>query len=157
MYPSSSDGLNYETDNEIYFFTTAFECFSTFTAHRVDIWGKSFATAEHAYQWKKYEESAPDISEQISKANSPDAVKRISDVHKDKMPEGWHERKASVMEEILQAKAQQHTDVREALERSGGKIIIENSPVDVYWGNGPDGSGENMIGKIWMKIRSSIT
>ena len=34
--------------------------------------------------------------------------------------------------------------------------IIENSPVNSFWGNGPDDNGQNMVGKIWMEIRKEI-
>jgi len=50
------------------------------------------------------------------------------------------------MEQILQNKTEQHEDVREALRRTGHRTIIESSPVDNFWGVGPDGSGENIEG-----------
>lgn len=59
------------------------------------------------------------------------------------------------MEEILRAKAEQHQDVREILKKTGQRIIIENCPVDGFWGIGPNRNGENMVGKIWMKIRDA--
>ena len=58
------------------------------------------------------------------------------------------------MEQILRAKAEQHEEVREVLRKTGNRTIIENSPVDSFWGVGSDGKGENMVGKIWMKIRN---
>lgn len=137
----------------MYFFTPAFHPFDNFSAHRVDIWGFKFPTAEHAYQWKKYIENYPEIALSILEAPSPEAVKKISESHKQKMPQNWHSEKVGIMEIILAAKAQQNEDVKEALKRSGQRTIVENSPVDAFWGCGPDGKGENMIGKIWMKIR----
>ncbi len=58
------------------------------------------------------------------------------------------------MFEIVRAKAQQHEDVRDMLMVTGNKKIVENSPVDNFWGCGQGGKGENQMGKILMKVRS---
>ena len=157
MYPDFSDGLNKETDQAVYFFTPAFHPFDSFSAHRVKIWGLEFPTAEHAFQWKKFSQVMPDISALILEAPSPEAAKQISIENKKYMSENWHQEKVAVMEEIFRAKAEQNQDVREALKRSGKRQIIENSPVDSFWGIGPNGDGQNMVGKIWMKIRDDKT
>ena len=153
MYPVSSEGLNKETEKAVYFFTPAFYPLDNFSAHTVHVWNETFPTAEHAFQWKKYAATHPEIADDILKAGSPDQVKRISSVHKAEQPVTWHEQKVAVMEEILRAKTEQHEDVREILKRTGIRTIVENSPVDDFWGIGPNGKGENMVGKIWMKIR----
>ncbi len=148
MYPASSNGLNKETNDAVYFFTTAFYPFDNFSAHTIALWGKVFPTAEHAFQWKKFAVTHPEIAERIFAASSPHVVKEISDANKDKIPSSWKSEKVNVMKEILIAKTQQHEDVRDALKRTGSRTIIENSPVDSFWGIGADGKGENMVGKI---------
>lgn len=156
MYPTSSAGLNKETEDAVYFFTPAFHPLDTFSAHRIEIWGQKFPTAEHAYQWKKFADVSPKIATLVLQAPSPEAVKKISDFHKQDMPKNWHKQKEDIMEQVLQAKAEQNEDVQEILTRSGNRMIIENSPVDSFWGYGPDGKGQNMMGKIWMKIRHRL-
>lgn len=156
MYPSSSKGLNKETKKEVFFYTPVYYPLDNFSAHQVAIWGKVFPTAEHAFQWKKFSSSAPEVAEQIFAATSPHIVKDIADRNKDKMTAEWHDQKVMVMEEILRAKADQHEDVRERLRLTGDRTIIEHSPVDSFWGIGPDGKGENNVGKIWMKIRDGL-
>lgn len=156
MYPASSEGLNKETEDAIYFFTTAFEPFSNYSAHQVEIWGKIFPTAEHAYQWHKFSASNPDVAAQILAAGSPEAAKRIATAHKSSVRSEWYARRVVIMEEILIAKAAQHEDVREMLQKSGRRQIVENNPVDAFWGAGPEGNGENWIGRIWMKIRDTM-
>lgn len=166
MYPISSEGLNKETDEAIYFFTPAFDALNNFSAHTVEIWGKRFPTAEHAYQWRKFyhppEESERDsaaadvkprttdagssetcnaIAKQIFEAGSPEKAQRIAHENTPAQPKDWHERKVAVMEEILRAKLAQHEDVREVLQRTGKRKIVENSPVDDFWGCGPSGDG----------------
>ncbi|MBI2888670.1 MAG: NADAR family protein [Candidatus Liptonbacteria bacterium] len=155
MYPVSSEGLNKETDKAVYFFTPAFAPLDNFSAHVVCVWGLAFPTSEHAYQWKKYFSAHPEIAEEILAAPSPHAAKDIANKNVGKLPSSWQEERVRVMEEALRAKAAQHEDVREALKRTGKRMIIENSPVDSFWGAGPDGKGENMLGKVWMKIRDS--
>lgn len=147
------DGTNKVTEDAVYFYTPDFYALDNFSSHTVNIWGINFPTSEHAYQWKKYSVSCPALSKQILEAGSAHDVKVLSDQNKDKMPPLWHKEKIVVMEEILRAKAVQHGDVRKKLIKSGNKTIVENSPTDGYWGTGPDGKGENMVGKIWMKIR----
>src|SRR6266511_3463366 len=66
---------------------------------------------------------------------------------------GWGSKKVAVLEEILRAKLAQHPEAQEALRKSGHEDIVEDSPTDYFWGEGADGSGQNMLGKLWMKIR----
>jgi ribA/ribD-fused uncharacterized protein len=65
----------------------------------------------------------------------------------------WARRRVAVLEEILRAKLAQHPEAQEALRRSGHEDIVEDSPTDYFWGEGADGSGQNMLGRLWMKIR----
>lgn len=156
MYPSSSEGLNKETDKAVYFFTPAFYPLDNFSAHTVRIWNITFTTAEHAFQWKKFAATRPEISQEILAAGSPDMVKKIATQHTADVPQTWYEERVSVMEQVLRAKTEQHEDVREILHKTGKREIIENSPVDDFWGIGPNGQGQNMVGKIWMKIRDDL-
>ena len=142
-----------ETDDAVYFYTPKHYCLDNFSAFQVDIWGKTFPTSEHAYQWKKYEKSAPEIARQILQATSPNAVKNISDAHKVEVAKDFD--KLAVMEDVLRAKLAQHEKVRKVLVETGAKMIYENSPVDNYWGIG-DGGGQNMLGKLWMKLRKQV-
>jgi len=157
MYPDTDEQLNYATEETIYFFTPAFHPLDNFSAHAIEVWGVLFPTVEHAYQWKKFSLIRPDIAQQILLARSPDAVKKISDPNISNQPEDWHERRVSIMEEILRVKAEQHEDVREILKKTETRRIIENSPIDNFFGGGPDGNGKNIVGELWMKIRDELS
>ncbi|HEV7702183.1 MAG TPA: NADAR family protein [Candidatus Paceibacterota bacterium] len=100
MYPASSEGLNRETEKEVYFFTPSFYALDNFSAYVVEIWGKKFPTSEHAYQWKKYSDTHPDIAEEIFNSTSPSQTKKIADANKGITPE-FHKIKVKIMEEIL--------------------------------------------------------
>jgi predicted NAD-dependent protein-ADP-ribosyltransferase YbiA (DUF1768 family) len=43
--------------------------------------------------------------------------------------------------------------VRETLQATHPRMLIKILPSDTYWGTGLNGEGENMLGKLWMKIR----
>ncbi len=156
MYPEKDEGVNYQTDEAVYFFTAAFYPLDTYSAHQIFLWSRQFPTAEHAYQWRKFSKSAPAVAEQILNAPSPHAAGIISAANKSKASPSWHEEKIAAMREIFTAKAQQHEDVREALQKTGNRLLVENSPVDTFWGAGPTGQGLNHIGKIWMNIRDNL-
>ena len=156
MYPDSSLKLNYENESHLYFFTSPFEPFDHFSAHRIKLWGREFATAEHAFQWKKFDGAAPGVAAQILVASSPWAVKRLSKDNASLRRPDWDDVKVEVMEETLRAKVDQHQDVRDMLLSTGSKRIVENSPIDDFWGAGPDGDGQDHIGRILTEIRDEI-
>lgn len=157
MYPDSSEGLNMETAEEVYFFTPAFHPLDNFSAHAIRIWDLVFPTLEHAFLWKKFADVEPEVAALILSAPSPHAAKIISDANRPKVSAGWYNERVSIMETLLRAKAEQHEDFCEALRRTGKRTIIENSPVDNFWGIGPEKKGENMLGKLLMKIRDELT
>lgn len=53
-------------------------------------------------------------------------------------------------------KIKQHTYIYNKLIETGDREMIEASPIDSFWGWGPDKKGENNMGKIWMKLRAEI-
>jgi ribA/ribD-fused uncharacterized protein len=56
------------------------------------------------------------------------------------------------MRQAVLCKLSTHADIREMLLSKGNEEIVENSPVDYYWGCGADGSGKNMLGIILMEV-----
>lgn len=155
MYPDSSKNLNKETAKAVYFFTTAFAPLDNFSAHKINIWGREFATVEHAYQWKKFVDVSKNVADKIFDAKSPEEAKNIADKNKTKVAGDWYDKRVVIMREILLEKFRQHKDVKEILKKTKNRLIIENSPVDDFWGISKNGRGQNMIGKIWMEIRDS--
>ena len=150
------NGFNKETKDTVYFYTPVFYSLDNFSPFIVEIWGKKFQTSEHAYQWKKYCDKNPEIAEEIFLATSPSQVKKISDAHRDEVSADFHKNKFEIMEEILRAKFNQHEKVRKTLKETDKREIIENSPTDPVWGIGPKNDGQNMLGKIWMKLRNEL-
>jgi ribA/ribD-fused uncharacterized protein len=156
MYPNSDQNLNYETDDAVYWFTSALDPLNHWSAHAITIWNEHFPTAEHAYHYRKFSDTEPELAKEIQHAPSPWAAYQLAKEHKAKERPDWDDVRVEIMTEILQAKAQQNADVADCLRSTGSKQIIENSPWDDFWGCGPNGDGQNMSGKILMQIRDEL-
>lgn len=135
----------------INFYEGMYYLLSNFSAHEVVIGGVTYKTAEHAYQTAKFSDSAR--REKIMNASSAFLAREFG-----QSEEGRTENfdKVKVMKEIMRAKLQQHADVRMILLQTGEQQIIKNHPDDYFWGTGADGTGKNMMGKIWMELRTEI-
>jgi len=136
----------------INFYTPKFYVFNNFSAHAIEFRERLYPTSEHAYQAAKCTD--PQGQEAIRSARSPLQAKRLAnETYKAARDPDWGSKKVAVVEEILRAKLAQHPEAQEALRASGHEDIVEDSPTDYFWGVGAAGSGPNMLGKLWMKIR----
>jgi ribA/ribD-fused uncharacterized protein len=136
----------------ITFYASDFFVFNNFSAHAVEFEGKLYPTSEQAYQAAKCTNA--EGKEAIRCARSPLQAKELANVmYKDAKDPEWDSKKVDIMEKVLRAKLSQHPEVAAALSRSGKEELVEDSPIDYFWGSGKDSSGQNMLGKLWMKIR----
>lgn len=143
-------------DEFIGFYAREFSCLDNFSAFKFIYNGKEYPTIEHAYQSLKFIDTYPEIEEQIRNCNSPYEAKKIADENIDKVHLSWHDKKVQIMEELLRAKMEQNPIVKKKLLQTKDYIICEDSPVDAFWGIGPNKDGQNVMGKLWMKIRDDI-
>lgn len=143
-------------DDTVGIHTREFHPLSNFAAFRIEWRGRTWPTAEHAYQAAKFLEINPEIADQIQEAKSPYKAKEIAHEHEDKVADRFYESNVKLMKEICRAKLDQHQKVREKLTQTGDRRIVEDSPNDKFWGTGADGSGENKLGKIWMQLRDEL-
>ncbi|MCD0446285.1 NADAR family protein [Glycomyces sp. A-F 0318] len=136
----------------INFYTPKYYVFNNFSAHSIEYRGKRYPTSEHAYQAAKCTDPAG--QEVIRKARSPLHAKNLAnETYRTAKDADWACKKVAVLEAILRAKLEQHPEARKALQESGDEEIVEDSPTDYFWGEGADGTGHNMLGKLWMKLR----
>lgn len=142
-------------DEPINFVENRFHYLSPFSAHRLEIWGEVFQTVEHAYQAARII-PGPE-RESIKNAPSPLDAWREGQKHKNNpqiiTPDF---NKDALMEELFRAKIAQHPDIIEILKESGDRGLLKIYATDYYWGTGNDGSGENRMGKLWMKLRDEL-
>lgn len=133
-------------------------CLDNFSAFSVVIDEVEYKTAEHAFQAIKFIDTAPDISKKIRESFSPFDARTLAHKYKSQRRLDWGKIKYDIMEKILLEKTLQNEYVKERLLLTGGSQIIEDcgEDDDKDWGCGLDGTGENNLGKIWMRIRNQI-
>ena len=70
--------------------------------------------------------------------------------------EDWDDIRDDVMRWVVLVKFSAHTDCMATLMGTGGAELVEHTTRDSYWGDGGDGSGKNMLGKILMEVRDVL-
>lgn len=139
---------------QIPYYETSYFAFSNFSAHSIRVDGILYPTAEHAYHAQKFTDQA--IIDELRAAGSPLEAYEIAHRYKSQRKENWDDIKVSVLYELVREKVRQHKEVRDTLLASGDEDIVEVNPNDDFWGNGPDGNGQNQTGKILMRIREEL-
>lgn len=139
----------------INFIENKFHYLSPFSAHRIEIWGEVFSTVEHAYQASRIKPGPERDS--IKNTPSPKDAWRLGQKYKDNLDlKVLDFDKEKVMEELFRAKIKQHPDIVDILKESGDQTLLKVYATDYYWGTGEDGTGENKMGKLWMKLREEL-
>ena len=156
-HPSQFRDPELETSGSIIgFYPREFYVFDNFSSFAVDYCGRRWPTSEHAYQASHFFETAPKLAEAILEARSAHDAYKIAKANADKAPENWDEMKIDIMTEIVRAKCEQNSYVKEKLLDSGDLDIIEDSPKDNFWGWGKNHDGRNELGQIWMRLRDEL-
>ena len=131
-----------------------FGCFSNFSSHPITLMGKTWPTSEHYFQAMKFA-GTPD-EEEVRHAKSPMISARMGRSRKRPLRKDWESAKDQIMHEAVTAKFAQHADLREVLLGTGDSTIVEHTENDAYWGDGGDGMGKNMLGRILMQVRKEL-
>ena len=116
------------------------------------IYDKWWSDVEHAYQAQKT--AIPGEINKIWAAATPREARNMGQLVQ--MRPDWDQVKYSIMKECVKAKFLQHQDLKEKLIATGNEEIIEDSPVDWWWGCGKDGTGQNNLGKILVEVRAEL-
>jgi ribA/ribD-fused uncharacterized protein len=140
----------------IYFYTTGekYGCFSNFSAHGFELDGLYWPTSEHYFQAQKFA-GTPHV-EQIQQAKTAKDAARMGRDRKRPLRPDWEEVKDDIMRKAVLKKFQTHAEIREILLETGTEELVENSPIDYYWGCGKDGTGKNKLGQILMETREIL-
>jgi ribA/ribD-fused uncharacterized protein len=128
--------------------------FSNFARFSVFLKGKKWRTSEHYFQAQKY--AGTPREEEIRQAEKPSEAARLGRDRKVPMRSDWESVKDDIMREAVYAKFTQHEELRELLLSTGDATLVEHTENDSYWGDGGDGSGKNMLGKVLMEIRERL-
>jgi ribA/ribD-fused uncharacterized protein len=126
----------------IYFYTTrdkSYGCFSNFSPHGFELDEVWWPTSEHYFQAQKF--AGTSHVEEIRSAKTPKIAANMGRDRKRPLRQDWEAIKEEVMKKALLQKFTTHADIRQILLSTGEEEIVENSPLDYYWGCGKNGSG----------------
>jgi len=142
--------------NVINFYSTkdAYGCFSNFAAHPFRINNKVWKTSEHYFQAQKF--AGTEHEEELRLVDSPMVVARMGRSRQRPLRKDWETAKDGIMRDALRAKFTQNEDLKKILLETGDAILVEHTKNDSYWGDGGDGSGKNMLGKLLMELREEL-
>lgn len=145
-----------ENFQAIYFYSTKekYGCFSNFSAHGFNLDGFYWPTSEHYFQAQKFVETPH--ADQIRVVKTPKDAAKMGRDRSRPLRSDWEQVKDDIMRKAVLRKFETHKDIREELLSTGDAEIVENSPIDYYWGCGADGSGKNMLGIILMEVREIL-
>ena len=129
--------------------------FSNFCpAEFVDLAGRRWPTSEHYYQAKKFQDK--ELQEKVRLSGQPRNAANMGRDTSLPLRKDWEEVKELAMWNALCYKFDQHEDLRYILLQTGTMDLVEDSPIDYYWGCGKDRSGRNRLGVLLMRLRHEI-
>jgi ribA/ribD-fused uncharacterized protein len=128
--------------------------FSNFARFPISLRGKTWPTSEHFFQAQKF--AGTPREEKVRQAKSPGEAARLGRDRAHRLRTDWESAKDDVMREAVRAKFSQHDELRALLLSTGDEALVEHTENDSYWGDGGDGSGKNMLGRILMEVREEL-
>lgn len=141
----------------IYFYSTREEpygCFSNFSAHGFELDGVYWSTSEHYFQAQKFV-GTPHL-EEIRLVKTPKDAAKMGRDRQRPLRQDWEQVKDDIMGKAVLCKFETHADIQKVLLSTGDEELVENSPIDYYWGCGKDGSGKNKLGIILVEVREIL-
>lgn len=145
-----------DTPDRVRFYEHDFYPLSNFSAFSMQWKGERFDTSEHVYHWEKFPGDAV-LRAMIRNAPSAHEAFKLAEKNKHRISTpNWPDARIEIMGQILRAKVAQHEYVKRKLLATGDRLLVEDSWRDDFWGWGPDRSGKNMLGAIWMEIRAEL-
>ena len=128
--------------------------FSNFAPYPIVIDGERWPTSEHYFQAQKFLDDT--YRRRVQAAKSPMIAARLGRSRTQPLRQDWESVKLDVMLTAVRAKFTQHEGLRALLVSTGAAAIVEHTKNDSYWGDGGDGSGANMLGRILMRVREEL-
>lgn len=130
--------------------------FSNFAPYSVKIDGETWKTTEHYFQAVKFKNTAPNHYRAVMRAPTPNAAKQLGRSRRYRIDPNWDQVRENFMFRALRAKFEQHADLKQLLLETGTAYLAEHTENDKYWGDGGDGSGENRLGHLLMRLRQDF-
>jgi len=131
--------------------------FTNFSSHEVEYQNKIYPTSEHLFQSFKFLGYRPKIAEHIRTCSArPSVAFSEAKRFQPEVRPDWMSINIDKMNETLCLKFTQHRNLMEELLSTGDAQLIEDSPVDSFWGVGRNGDGRNELGKALVRLRSLL-
>jgi ribA/ribD-fused uncharacterized protein len=119
-----------------------------------ELQGRVWASVEHYYHAQKFLNFAE--QEAVRLCNTPkEAVSKGTTVGRS-YRQDWNRHRLGAMRDAIRAKFTQSEDLKAKLLSTGDQELVRESTRDVYWGAGAENTGQNMIGKILMEVRTEL-
>ena len=140
----------------IYFYaqTDEYSEFSNFAPFGVEMDDEWWRTVEHYFQAQKF--LNPEYQSRIRKSSKPKDASAMGRTRDVPLRPDWETVKDQIMYDAVKKKFETHPEIRRLLLATGDQDIVENAPMDPYWGCGSDGTGLNKLGKILMRVREEL-
>ncbi|KAH7441672.1 hypothetical protein KP509_03G048300 [Ceratopteris richardii] len=143
-----------------------FGCFSNFYAAEIIVDGKQWPTTEHYFQAMKFAND-PMFVERVRTATTPHEAAALGRGRRWSFRADWDmeclsddgrvsSARLDAMRVALRAKFDQHPELRQILLSTRGCKLVEHTRNDRYWGDGGDGYGKNMLGRLLMELREIL-
>ncbi len=119
--------------------------------------GLVFSNSEAAYQAQKFIHDS-ELMSQFTALTGDQAFRKARELSSHIRPDWW-EMRVQVMKEVLAAKIDQNPLIASWLDATGDSFLVEHNAVkgrDAFWSDDFDGMGKNMLGTLWMELRSEI-
>ena len=141
----------------VYFYDTKenpYGCFTNFSRHGFELDGEWWKTSEHYFQAQKF--IGTPYCEEIRRLPTAREAFNLAHSLKDSIRPDWKQVRDDIMRKAVLRKFEFNSEIRAVLLSTGDALLIEDSPVDAYWGRGADGKGKNMLGIILMEVRAEL-
>ena len=126
---------------------------SNFYAAAFTLDDHTWSTVEHYFQAQKF--VGTPWADTIRQAETPRAAKELGQSTEHPLRPDWDEIKQRVMLRALVAKFVQNPELARRLLATRYRMV-EASPDDNWWGEGPSGTGQNRLGRLLMALRFEL-
>jgi N-glycosidase YbiA len=147
---SSTPVKFYDSGKPFYEFTNFYE-----PPGGIVIEGLTWRTTEAFFQARKFPNSP--LYRAIHQLRTPREAFQLAQDNRQSVRADWQKVSVDVMFEAVFCKFSQHPHLKKLLLSTGNRELIEHTKNDSFWGDGGDGTGQNQLGKVLMKVREILT
>jgi ribA/ribD-fused uncharacterized protein len=156
--------------NQILFYKLKeyYGAFGNFSKYTVQYKNLVAPTSEHMFQALKFYPHNPELVQKVLEQPTPKDAANMGRDRSLPLRKDWEQpiensphpdvvlTKDLVMLDVVMDKFTRHDDLKSLLLSTGNATIVEDSPIDWYWGWGKDHTGQNKLGKILMIVREIL-